>query len=313
MVSTRFTELVGCTVPIQQAGMGSVATPELAAAVSNAGGLGMLGTARVGINAQTLAGLLDQLDRATNRPFGVNFLISPTHLNGYAGRAPLDVRMFEMAAERAKVVEFFYGQPEQRFVEMVHQEGALAFWQVGSRDEAIRAADAGCDLVIAQGVEAGGHVRGTIGVLALLDEVLEAVRIPVLAAGGIGSARNVAAALAAGADGVRVGTRFVAAAEAQAHPTYVSLLMAANAEDTVYTETFSLTWDAPHRVLRSCVEAAKRFDCDIVASCTSQRLTISTYVGSPQRLQTTPLRGPLKHCRSGRVSPWCGQEGSACC
>jgi enoyl-[acyl-carrier protein] reductase II len=99
----------------------------------------------------------------------------------------------------------------------------MAFWQVGSRQEAVAAAQAGCDLVVAQGIRAGGHVRGTVGTFPLLEEVLEAVDVPVLAAGGIGTARAMAAALIAGADGVRVGTRFVATPEAGAHPEYVEL------------------------------------------------------------------------------------------
>jgi NAD(P)H-dependent flavin oxidoreductase YrpB (nitropropane dioxygenase family) len=124
----------------------------------------------------------------------------------------------------------------------------LASWQVGSREEAVAAAAAGCDFIIAQCIEAGGHVRGRIGLLALLDEVLAAVNVPVLAAGGIGTGRAIAAALAAGADGVRVGTRF-AAAEAQ---------------DTVYTEAFSVGWHAPHRVLRSCIAAAEASQSEVV-------------------------------------------------
>jgi NAD(P)H-dependent flavin oxidoreductase YrpB (nitropropane dioxygenase family) len=100
-------------------------------------------------------------------------------------------------------------------------------------------AEAGCDLIVAQGVAAGGHIRGTVGLQALLDEVLIAVEVPVLAAGGIGTGRALAAALVEGASGARVGTRFVAAAEADAHPEYVGRLIAARAEDTVYTQAFS--------------------------------------------------------------------------
>ena len=107
--------------------------------------------------------------------------------------------------------------------------------------------------------------------LALLDEVLDAVDVPVLAAGGIGSGRAVAAVLAAGADGARVGTRFVAAEESAAHPTYVPGLVNASARDSIYTEAFSGGWpDAPHRVLRSSIEAAEAFQGDIVG--TKERL-----------------------------------------
>jgi NAD(P)H-dependent flavin oxidoreductase YrpB (nitropropane dioxygenase family) len=240
--------------------MGAVAPPELAAAVSEAGGLGMLGMAHPGLTAASLANRLDRLCTLTDKPFGVNFIVSPMHLNGTSTRPPLDLKCIEIAARAAKVVEFFYGEPERRLVEMVHAGGALACWQVGSREEAIAAAEAGCDFIIAQGVEAGGHVRGTSPVMTLLGEVISAVDVPVLAAGGIGTGRAMAAALAAGADGVRVGTRFVAATEAAAHPEYVAALIASQAEDTIYTTAFSRNWpDAPHRVLRSCVTAAEAF------------------------------------------------------
>jgi NAD(P)H-dependent flavin oxidoreductase YrpB (nitropropane dioxygenase family) len=265
MLTTRFTELVGCSVPIQQAGMGAVAPPELAAAVSEAGGLGMLGTARSGAHTvAALGALLDKVHALTTRPFGVNFIVTPRNL------ASTEPECFTLAARAARVVEFFYGWPEPTLVETVHRHGALVSWQVGSREEALAAAEAGCDLVVAQGVEAGGHVRGTIGLLALLDEVLEAVEMPVLAAGGIGSGRAMAAALAAGASGVRVGTRFVAAEEANAHPAYVEQLIAARAADTVYTEAFSVGWpDAPHRVLRSCIANAAAFPSEEIGECPS--------------------------------------------
>jgi NAD(P)H-dependent flavin oxidoreductase YrpB (nitropropane dioxygenase family) len=259
-MTTRFTTLVGCTVPIQQAGMGALSPPELAAAVSETGAFGMLGTARNGLNCTTLRMMLDRLGALTRRPFGVNFIVAPTHR-----RNPDLLACIEMAARAARVVEFFYGEPDPALVSLAHAGGALAAWQVGSRQEAVAAREAGCDFVVAQGMQAGGHVRGTIGMLALLEEVLDAVDVPVVAAGGIGSGRAMAAALAAGADGVRVGTRFVAAVEAGAHPAYAAALIAARAEDTVYTSAFSANWpDAPHRVLKSCVSAAEAFEGDTV-------------------------------------------------
>ena len=133
-----------------------------------------------------------------------------------------------------------------------------ASWQVGSADEARAARDAGCDLVVAQGVEAGGHVRGTLGVLPLLDEVRATIDLPVIAAGGIGTGHAMAAALVAGADAVRVGTRFMAATESEAHAGYVDALINANADDTVITTAFGDGWpDAPHRVLRSAIAAGQ--------------------------------------------------------
>ena len=239
MLRTAFTDLVGCTVPLQLAGMGGAGSIELAAAVTRAGGFGM-------IPGDHPPDALDRLRNQTDGMFGVNFLIPF-----------VDREAVEIAAGKAKLVEFFYGQPDSTLVEAVHRGGALASWQVGSRQEALDAVAAGCDLIVAQGREAGGHVRGSLGLLTVLAQVLEAVEIPVLAAGGIGTARAMAAALAAGAAGVRVGTRLVAAKESGAHPAYIGALIAAAADDTVVTEAFSTDWpNAPHRVLRSSIEAA---------------------------------------------------------
>lgn len=254
MLRTRFTELLGCTIPLQQAPMGTVATVELAAAVAETGGVGMLSTDHVEVDE--LGEMLDALRKLTTGVFGVNVLMPFFR----------DPACIEIAtAKGARLVEFFYGSPDRTLVDLAHKGGALAGWQVGSRDEALAAQSAGCDLVVAQGIEAGGHVRGRLGLLPLLSDVLDAVTCPVVAAGGIGTGRAMAAALAAGASAVRVGTRFVAAAESGAHPAYVAALIAATPEDTMLTEAFSLTWpNAPHRVLRSCVEAASRFAGDVV-------------------------------------------------
>ncbi len=220
-----------------------MATPDLAIAVAAAGGIGMLsGSAgRAALSAQ-----LDALP--ADAVIGVNFLMPF-----------LDPGAVADASARVPYVEFFWAPPDARLVEMVHAGGALAGWQVGSAHEATQARDAGCDVVVAQGVEAGGHVRGTTGLLPLLDEVRAVVDLPVIGAGGIGTARAVAAALAAGADGVRIGTRFMAAHEAGAHHAYVDALISATADDTVLTTAFGDGWpDAPHRVLRSAVEAGER-------------------------------------------------------
>jgi NAD(P)H-dependent flavin oxidoreductase YrpB (nitropropane dioxygenase family) len=251
-METSFTALVGCRLPLQQAGMGGTATSELALAVSEAGGLGMLGLA--GVPADVVVAAAEAVAARTVCPFGVNFLIPF-----------LDRDAVVAAAHRARVVEFFYGNPDADLVALAHEGGALVSWQVGSVEEARAAADAGCDLVVAQGVEAGGHVRGQVGLLPLLDAILEEVSVPVVAAGGLGSARAIAAVLAAGASGVRVGTRFLAAEEADVHPAYLDALVHARAEDTVLTTTFSNQWpDAPHRVLRACVAAVLDIEGDVV-------------------------------------------------
>jgi nitronate monooxygenase len=254
MLRTAFTDLVGCQVPIQLAPMGGgVVTPELAIAVSGAGGLGMLQRA----DPTPLADRIGRLEQAQAGPFGVNFVL---HTPGPGDRAEI-----ELAASRARLVEFFWADPDPVLVELVHAGGALAGWQVGSVAEARRAAAAGCDLIVAQGVEAGGHVRGTMALLPLLAAVLEVVEVPVLAAGGIASGRSVAAVLGAGAAGVRIGTRFLATSESGAHPEYVAALLAADGGATVLTEAFGVGWpDAPHRVLGSALAAAEGFGGEVV-------------------------------------------------
>jgi NAD(P)H-dependent flavin oxidoreductase YrpB (nitropropane dioxygenase family) len=163
------------------------------------------------------------------------------------------------AAGRCRVAEFFYDEPDAARVDAVHAAGALAAWQVGSAAEAAAADEAGCDFVIAQGVEAGGHVRAKQPLDEVLRETLEAVKLPVLAAGGIATAERVAEVIAAGADGVRVGTRFVTCPESGAHPEYVAALLGADGSDTELTEWFEQGWEhAPHRVLRAAREAAEQ-------------------------------------------------------
>ncbi len=129
----------------------------------------------------------------------------------------------------------------------------------------VAAESAGCDLIVAQGTEAGGHVRGGTSLLPLLSEILPAVRIPVVAAGGIATARSLAAVLACGCGAARIGTRFVAATESGAHPAYVQALLGASAADTCLTDTFSVLWpEAPHRVLRSAIRAAKALTDEVI-------------------------------------------------
>jgi NAD(P)H-dependent flavin oxidoreductase YrpB (nitropropane dioxygenase family) len=244
--ATPFTELIGCRVPLQQAGMGSVSTVELAAAVAGEGGLGMIGAA--GLPTAEVVSQLDAAHRLAgpDARVGANFLVPF-----------LDVAAVEAAATAARLVECFYGDPDGDVVRRVHAAGALASWQVGSLDEALAALDAGCDVVVAQGVEAGGHVRGTTPLLELLDAVRPRVDVPLVAAGGLGSGAAIAAALQAGADAVRIGTRLLATPEADVHPAYAEALVRADPADTVLTETFAMLWpNAPHRVLRACVDAS---------------------------------------------------------
>src|SRR2546427_8988630 len=208
MLKTRFTDLTGCKVPIQQAAIGGLARPQLATAVSEAGGLGMVYAGSFDPNQMTE--VFEDMRHRTSGVFGANFLIPDvfvSHLN--------EIReQVETASKLVKVVEFFYRQPDPSLVDLVHQGGALASWQVGSNEEAVAAAEAGCDMIVAQGVEAGGHIRGKVSLLTLLRQVFDSVKGPVLAAGGISRWRALAACLAAGASGARDWTRFIAATQA---------------------------------------------------------------------------------------------------
>lgn len=242
---TAFTDLVGCTAPVQLAPMGGgVGTPELAAAVCQAGGLGMISV----FGPAPLADQMATVRAATAAPYGVGFF-------GFdlANRAA----DLELAASETRVVDVFWDDPDPLAVERIHSGGALAFWQVGTADEARAAVDAGCDAVVVQGVEAGGHVRGTTPLRTLLDQVLPHTTVPVVAAGGIATASHVRQVFDAGASAVRVGTRLLATIESGAHPDYLAALMAATSEDTELTTAFHIGWEnAPHRVLRRAIAAA---------------------------------------------------------
>src|SRR2546429_2608377 len=207
LLRTRFTELLGCTVPLQQAGMGKIASPALAAAVADAGGLGMVS----GIGAappEYVAKILDGLRRSTSGAFGANFIVDGVR---ESGKLDADfLKVLEVAASRAPVVEFFYEQPDAELVEIAHAGGALVCWQVGSAAEAVAAERAGCDLIVAQGTEAGGHGPGEDGLLALLGEVLPSVKVPVVAAGGPGTRAGLAPTLPTGASAGPGGTPVVA-------------------------------------------------------------------------------------------------------
>jgi nitronate monooxygenase len=240
-------ELLGCELPIQLAPMGSVsATPSLPLAVAAAGGHGMYPA--LGLPPAAIAPVLDALGDRT-RAFGVNFIV------------PLmDRASLELAVQRAPYIDFFLADPDPALVEVVHAGGAICGWQIESGRDARAAAAAGCDVVIAKSWESGGRkaIEGPT-LLPLLDAVLDAVSVPVIAAGGIASARGVAAALATGAHGVRVGTRFIAASESDAHPAWVRAVVDAAAEDAVVSTAFNvgLPEPGPHRVLRTSIEAAE--------------------------------------------------------
>jgi nitronate monooxygenase len=250
VLTTRLTTKLGIRHPVVQAGMGGVARAALVAAVSNAGGLGMLGMIRQPpdfVRAQ-----IRETRALTSRPFGVNLVLAVPPPEGF------EAQLAVCLEERVPVISFFWGEPAP-FVARCHAVGMAVMLQVGSTAEARRAVDAGVDVIVAQGVEAGGHVRGQVGVLPLVASIAEAVpTAPMVAAGGIVNGRGLAAVLAAGADGVWIGTRFVATEESEAHPDYKKRLVEAAETDTVHGETFHLGWPphSPTRALRNALTDA---------------------------------------------------------
>ncbi|GIW42412.1 MAG: 2-nitropropane dioxygenase [Candidatus Binatia bacterium] len=236
MLYSKICDLFGIEVPIVLAGMGGVSMAELVAAVSNAGGLGVIGAAT--LDAEGLRREIRKTRELTDRPFGVD-LLAPI---------PDMIRPQMQVIFEEKVPIFVAGLAVPRdFIEEMHERGMLVMVMVGKVRHALAAEAAGADVVAAQGTEAGGHT-GEIGTLALVPQVVDAVKIPVLAAGGIADGRGVAAALALGAQGAVIGTRFIATPEAQAAPAYRETLVRATGEDTVRTRCYT---GKPARAIRN--------------------------------------------------------------
>src|SRR5438552_12313232 len=249
---TQLCDKLGIDVPILSAGMGSVAGPDLVAAVSEAGGFGVLGVS--GASPEGIQERIGSTRALTRRPFGVNVIIDEV---GWASseedREQVRAEVVRAIDEQVAAVVLFWGDPAP-FVDLAHRKGVVLLVQVGSVAEAETAAAAGVDAVIAQGVEAGGHVRGTSSIWELLPAVVAAVSpLPVLGSGGIGDGAGVARAIGLGAEGVSLGTRFVASEESRAHPKYKRRIVESRAKDTVYTDDlYDISWPgAPTRTLRN--------------------------------------------------------------
>jgi nitronate monooxygenase len=225
-------ERLGIATPVVQAGMGGgISRHELAASVSEAGGLGTIAVNGPGAIRRELSAAR----RLTDRPVAVNLLL------------PFARRDWFEAAAAADVVVTFWGRPRRR-------TPGLWLHQCGSVAEARAAHAAGADAVIVQGVEAGGHVRGELPGLELLEQARAALPgYPLLLAGGIAERADVARALEAGADAALAGTRFLLSEESRAHPEYRRRLLAA--EETILTELFGSGWPAPHRVVANAATA----------------------------------------------------------
>jgi nitronate monooxygenase len=295
-VHTPVCDLLGIEQPVVLAPM--VDIPALAAAVSNAGGLGMMTltwSADIGAVVRETAGL-------TARPFGGNLVLTSDHH-----------RDLDQALDAGlRIVSFFLGDPGG-YVEAVHDAGGIVMHTVGSAEEARRAVGSGVDVIVAQGWEAGGHVGSTVATLPLVPAVVDAVTpVPVIAAGGIGDARGVAAVLALGAQAAWVGTRFLLAEEMPIHEDYRRRLIAAAETDPQwYPNLYDVGWpDSPHRALRnSTARAWEAAGCppddqrpgigDVIAHLASGE-AIVRYEGAPPMVGTT---GDIE-----ALSMWAGQS-----
>ncbi|MGH9170069.1 MAG: NAD(P)H-dependent flavin oxidoreductase [Acidimicrobiales bacterium] len=228
-METRLTQLLGIEHPVMLAGMGGVSYAALVAAVSEAGGFGCLGASTMG--PDQMVAEIRLVKQLTGRPFGVDLL---TPMPG-----DLERQVALLIEAGAAVFVAALGVPAT-VIEMCHQAGVLVVNMCGKVEHARRAVDAGCDLVVAQGTEAGGHT-GTVATMPLVPQVVDAVgqHVVVVAAGGISDGRGLAAALALGAAGVWVGTRFIATPEARAVGGYKDALVAAREDSTVVSRAYS--------------------------------------------------------------------------
>ncbi|XP_031497742.1 uncharacterized protein LOC116262468 isoform X1 [Nymphaea colorata] len=236
--------ILGFDYGVVQAPLGpDIASPELVAAVANAGAIGLL-RAPDSESPDVLRKLIARTRALTSKPFGVGVVLAFPH----------EKNVKVVLEERVAVLQVYWGDYPARLVNQAHELGVKVVHQVGSYEDATKAVNAGVDAIIVQGHEAGGHVIGKEGLVALLPRVVDLAsehNIPVIAAGGIVDARGYVAALALGAKGVCMGTRFVAATESYAHPTYKEKIL--EMVETEYTNVFGRArWPgAPHRVLKT--------------------------------------------------------------
>jgi NAD(P)H-dependent flavin oxidoreductase YrpB (nitropropane dioxygenase family) len=246
MIHTRICDLLGVPHPIVLGGMGTATTAPLVAAVSNAGGFGTLGTSA--FDATSLAKEIDAICERTDKPFGVNHLLFQIREDMFAVtlRAQPAVAAFAWARKDQNLRDYF---------QRAHDAGCRVMYMANEVPEAQRAAEAGADVLVAQGTEAGGHV-GWMASLPLVPMMVKALApLPVLSAGGIADGRGLAAALALGAEGVLLGTRFMATPEAPIHANFKQAIVKSDGHDTMLTEIPDL---ASQRVWPGAMSRAQR-------------------------------------------------------
>lgn len=280
-MKTRVNELLGITYPIIQGGMAWVAEHHLAGAVSAAGGLGLIGAASA--PAEWVRSEIRKVREMTDRPFGVNIML----MSPYAAEVAQVV-----AEEKVPVVTTGAGNPEP-FMPMWKEAGVKVIPVIASVSLARRMERLGADAVVAEGCESGGHI-GETTTMNLVPQVVDAVKIPVIAAGGIADGRQMAAAFMLGAEGVQVGTRFVASKEALVHENYKNRVVKAGDTDTVVT---GRSHNHPIRSLRN--------------SMTREYLKMENAGRSFEELEQITLGGLRRAVQEGDVvhgSVMCGQS-----
>lgn len=226
-IHTPICDLLGVEHPILLAGMGGVSYAEVCAAVSNAGGFGSLGMA--GLGPERIRQQMRAVRELTDKPFGVDLLTAQPETLTASVEVIID--------EGAKAFIAGLGVPVA-IIDQLKAAGVVVMCMAGNVRHAVKAAQAGCDVVIAQGTEAGGHT-GSVASLALWPQVVDAVDVPVIAAGGLFDGRGLAAALALGCEGVWMGTRFIASTEAHAAQVYKDAIVAMGEGDTVISRAFT--------------------------------------------------------------------------
>lgn len=233
---TPICDKLGIEYPIFLAGMGGVSLSKLAAAVSNAGGLGIIGAAT--LNPNQLRDEIRWTKELTDKPFAVDLLAPDPNM--------IRPHMQVIFEEGVRMFVAGLAVPAE-FIEEMHKRDMTVMVMCGKVRHAIKSVDAGADMVAAQGTEAGGHT-GEIGGMALIPQTVDAVNVPVIAAGGISDGRGLVAALALGAEGAIVGTRLIATPEAQAAPGYQEAIVRANEADTIRTRCYT---GKPARTIRN--------------------------------------------------------------
>jgi NAD(P)H-dependent flavin oxidoreductase YrpB (nitropropane dioxygenase family) len=227
MIRTPVCDLLDIEHPIALGGMGSATSPALVAAVSRAGGLGALGCHS--LSPEQIRARAAAIRQETNKPFGLNFLLFDTREDSFASALEL----------RPAVMQFAWARPDQDlkpYFDRAHEVGCKVTHMAGEVREAVRAAEAGADVVVAQGTEGGGHVSWMAS-MPLIPMIVDAVApIPVLAAGGFADGRGLVAALALGADGILLGTRFLATVESPLHPNFKQAIVDSDGHDTQLSE-----------------------------------------------------------------------------